>query len=68
MMDYRRAAQLAPLLSAMYGPKETVGQYKLGQVMLELKADIDATRLSSKTQHEYSKIMEIKAKARRRGR
>lgn len=66
MMSYRHAAKLEPLLAVMYGRKDTVGQYKLGQVMLEMKADIDSQRLQDWTQHEYGKIAEAEAKMRRR--
>lgn len=67
MMDYRRAAELMPRLSAMYGHKRTVGGYKYGQVLLELLEDSDSSRFSMRTQEAYGKIKEAKAKAKRRG-
>ena len=66
-MDYRHAAKLEPLLAAMYGKRETVGQYKLGQVLREIKADIDGQRLQDWTSHEMSKQAESEARARRKG-
>lgn len=51
----------------MYGKKETVGQYRLGQVLMEIKADIDEARLRDWTNHELGKIAEQEARARRKG-
>lgn len=67
MMDYRHAAKLEPLLRAMYGPRETIGQYLLGQVLREIKADIDGQRLQDWTSEALAKQAEIEARARRKG-
>lgn len=65
-MRYRHAATLAPLLAAMYGPRDTIGAYKLGAVLREIKADIDAQRLQDWTQHEYALAAEREARSRRK--
>ena len=67
MMDSRHAAKLMPTLSALYGPKDKVFQYPMGLVLREIKADIDDGRFQDYFSHEYGKIMESEAKARRRG-
>lgn len=64
-MEYRHAAKLEPLLSAMYGKKETIAQYRLGHVLREIKADIDGMRLQDWTSHELGKMAESEARMRR---
>lgn len=59
---------MAPILAAMYGPRESVTLYPMGLVLREIKADIDEARLSEWTQHEYGLMMEQEAKARQRSR
>lgn len=56
------AAKLAPVLSAMFGPREAVTDYRLGQVLMVLDLHGDEAGLSYWSAHFYSKAMERKAR------
>ncbi len=66
MIEARHSAKLAPILSALYGPKDSVFLYPMGLVLREIKADIDDGRFQDWFSHEYGKMMEAETKAKRR--
>lgn len=58
------AARLMPTIAAMFGPREDVTKYPVGQVLLALSLDHNTAMLDYWTGHHYGKIMEGKAKRR----
>ena len=63
MLRLYSAAKLAPILSAMYGPKPSVTEYKVGQVLRVLALHSDEAGLSYWSSHFYAKAHERAAKA-----
>lgn len=66
-MDADRAALHHPWIASLHGRKDTIFEYKLGQVLRVLKKDTDDGRFNEYFAFEYGKIAESEAKARRRG-
>lgn len=55
-----------PVISAMFGPRDSVTQYPLGQVMLAMALEEQTGALNYWSGYHYGKIMESRAKAARR--